>query len=120
MLDHLLQGVAEPQAEDRSVLHAVAVDCFYGSSPEVVGAVVSKALGMAASLGAAKVALTALATGYGRLPVADFASGLAPALDLEFPPVTEVVVCLRDSGDAEELVAALAAAASTGNTGGGP
>jgi O-acetyl-ADP-ribose deacetylase (regulator of RNase III) len=92
----------------KAVLHAVAVDCFYGSSPEVVGAVVSKALGMAASLGAAKVALTALATGYGRLPVADFARGLAPLLHLKFPPVTEVVVCLRDLDDAEVLSVALA------------
>src|SRR5262245_38008425 len=66
----------------KAMLHAVAVDCFYGSSPEVVGAVVSKALGMAASLGAARVALTALAAGYGRLPVADFARGLAPLLHL--------------------------------------
>lgn len=102
----------------QAVLHAVAVDCFYGSSPDAVGAVVSKALGVAASLGAAKVALAALATGYGRLPIADFARGLAPLLHLEFPPVAEVVVCLRDSGDAEELAAALGAL--SGNTGGRP
>ena len=92
----------------KAVLHAVAIDCFYGSSPEVAGAVVSKALGMAASLGAVRVALTALATGYGRLAIADFARGLVPLLPLEFPPVAEVVVCLRDRGDAEVLSAALA------------
>jgi O-acetyl-ADP-ribose deacetylase (regulator of RNase III) len=91
----------------KAVLHAVAVDCFYGSSPEVVGAVVSKTLGMAASLGATRVALTALATGYGRLPITDFARGLAPLLPRVIPPVAEVAVCLRDLGDAEELSAAL-------------
>lgn len=92
----------------KAVLHAVAVDCFYSSSPEVVGAMVAKALGMAASWGAGKVALTALATGYGRISIADFAKGLAPLLHLKFPPVVEVVVCLRDLDDAEMLSAALA------------
>jgi O-acetyl-ADP-ribose deacetylase (regulator of RNase III) len=91
----------------KAVLHAVAVDCFYGSSPEAVEGVVAKALGMAASLGAGKVALTALATGYGRMAIAHFAKGLAPLLHLEFPPVVEVVVCLRDRDDAEVLSAAL-------------
>jgi O-acetyl-ADP-ribose deacetylase (regulator of RNase III) len=91
----------------RAVLHAVAVDCFYGSSPEVIGSVVCKALALAASLGARKVALTALATGYGRMSLADFARGLVPILSLEFPPVAEVMVCLRDRDDADELSLAL-------------
>src|SRR3954463_14172643 len=34
----------------KAVLHAVAVDCFYGSSPEVVRGVVTRALSLAASL----------------------------------------------------------------------
>ena len=80
----------------KAVLHAVAVDCFYGSSPQVIEAVVLRALALAASLEAAKMALTALATGYGRMSILDFARGLAPVLGLEFPPLAEVVVCLRD------------------------
>ena len=91
----------------KAVLHAVAVDCFYESSPLVIEAVVSGALALAASLGAATVSLTALATGYGRMSIPDFARGLDPLLGLEFPPVTDVVVCLRDRGHAEELSAAL-------------
>lgn len=93
----------------KAVLHAVAVDCFYDSSPQVVEAVVSRALALAASLGAGKVALTALATGYGRMSIPDFAGGLAPILGREFPPVATVVVYLRDRGDAELLSDALAA-----------
>jgi O-acetyl-ADP-ribose deacetylase (regulator of RNase III) len=93
----------------KAVLHAVAVDCFYGSSPQVIEAIFSRALSMAASLGAGKVALAALATGYGRVSIQDFARGLAPLLGLEFRPVAEVVVCLRDRGDAELLSEALAA-----------
>src|SRR5262249_55746253 len=85
----------------KTVLHAVAVDCFYGSSPEVIEAAVSRALSVAASLGASRVALTALATGYGRMSITDFARGLASLLSAEFPPVAEVVICLRSPGDAE-------------------
>jgi O-acetyl-ADP-ribose deacetylase (regulator of RNase III) len=93
----------------QAVLHAVAVDCFYGSSSEVIRSVVARALSLAASLGATRVALVALATGYGRLPIGDFARGLAPLLSLEFPPVAEVVICLRDRDDADSLSNALAA-----------
>jgi hypothetical protein len=56
------------------------------------------------------VTLTALATGYGRMSISDFARGLAPLLALEFPPVAEAVVCLRGRDDADALSAALAAA----------
>jgi O-acetyl-ADP-ribose deacetylase (regulator of RNase III) len=93
----------------KAVLHAVAVDGFYQSSPAVIEAVVAHSLRVAASLGAQRVALTALATGYGRMSLADFAAGLRPLLAQEFPPVAEVVVCLRNPHDAEELSAAVTA-----------
>ena len=70
---------------------------------------VSRALGLAASLGAARVALVALATGYGRLSIVDFGRGLGSLLHREFAPVAEVVVCLRDRDDADSLSAVLAA-----------
>jgi O-acetyl-ADP-ribose deacetylase (regulator of RNase III) len=98
----------------RAVLHAVAVDGFYESSAPVVESVTTKSLQMAAALGARKVALTALATGYGRMALADFARGLVPVLAREFPPVDEVVVCLRNRHDLEELSSALAELAPTG------
>ena len=93
----------------QAVLHGVAVSCFYDSSPELVRSVVTRALSLTASLGASKVALAALGTGYGRLSLADFARGLLPLLSLELPPLAEVVVCLRDRDDAEALSTALAA-----------
>jgi O-acetyl-ADP-ribose deacetylase (regulator of RNase III) len=91
----------------RAILHAVAVDAFYQSSADVVEATVARSLGLAATLGAEKVALAALATGYGRLPLGEFARGLAPLLARPFPPVEEVVLCLRNRDDVEELAAAL-------------
>jgi O-acetyl-ADP-ribose deacetylase (regulator of RNase III) len=88
----------------------VAVDGFYGSSPEIVRATVVRSLELAASLGARKVALTALACGYGRMTMADFARAVAPLCAQAFAPIAEVVICLRDYQDAEELAAGLKAA----------
>lgn len=92
----------------KAVLHAVAVDGFYQSSPSVVQAVVAKSLKMAAALDARRVALTALATGYGRLPLKQFAEGIRPLLHMDFRPVTEVAVCVKTESDATELAGALA------------
>jgi O-acetyl-ADP-ribose deacetylase (regulator of RNase III) len=91
----------------RDVLHAVAVDGFYQSSPARVRQVVETALTVAASLGARRVALTALATGYGRLSMRRFAEGIAPLTALEFPPLSEVFVCVRHADQLKELAAAL-------------
>ena len=93
----------------RAVLHAVAVDGFYASSGEVVGQVISASLQRAAALSVRTVALAGLAMGYGRLPVAEFAAGLGQVLKRCFPPVEEVVVCLRSAQDVEDLSALLPA-----------
>jgi O-acetyl-ADP-ribose deacetylase (regulator of RNase III) len=95
----------------KAVLHAVAVDGFYQTSPEIVRSVVEKSLRIAASLGAKQVSLTALATGFGRLPMARFAQAIAPLGGLDFPPIERVVVCVRNEDDREQLRAAFAAAA---------
>jgi O-acetyl-ADP-ribose deacetylase len=91
----------------KAVLHAVAVDAFYESSPAVIESVVWEALRQAAALGARKVALAAVGTGYGRLTVQDFAQGISPLLGQDVPPVEEVVICMRNAQDAEDLSVAL-------------
>ncbi len=88
----------------RAVLHAVAVDGFYESSPEVVTAVIRESLRQSATHSARIVALTAVARGYGRLPLVDFARGLRPLLGEEFPPIEQVVIGVRSADTAEELV----------------
>jgi O-acetyl-ADP-ribose deacetylase (regulator of RNase III) len=93
----------------RSVLHAVAVDAFYESSPERVREVIRASLRAAASLDARKVVLAALATGYGRLSMSGFAEALAPLIGEDFAPVAEVVLCLRNRQDVEELAERLPA-----------
>ena len=87
----------------RAVFHAVGVDAFYETSAEVVTAIVAKSLEMSAIEGAKRVALAAIATGYGRLPLAEFARGIQPILNNDFPPIEQVVLCLRKKEAVEEL-----------------
>jgi O-acetyl-ADP-ribose deacetylase (regulator of RNase III) len=75
----------------KAVLHAVAIDGWYKSSPQIITDITRKALKMAADFGARKVAFTVLATGFGNLSLAEFAQGVRPVLQDEFTPVEEVV-----------------------------
>ena len=90
-----------------AVIHAVAVDGFYKSSRMVITQVVEKALRAAASLDAKTVALAALATGYGRLTMNEFAAGIQPLLNEEFEPVRETIICVRHDFEWDELQQAL-------------
>jgi O-acetyl-ADP-ribose deacetylase (regulator of RNase III) len=73
------------------------------SCSELVTTVVTKALQMAAALSASKVALAAIATGYGRLSLEEFAAGIKPIMETSFPPIEEVALCLRNRDDAQVL-----------------
>jgi O-acetyl-ADP-ribose deacetylase (regulator of RNase III) len=90
-----------------AVLHAVAVDGAYESSPEIVRELFTQSLGKSAKLGAKSIALAALATGYGRMDMLDFAAAIKPLLGLDFPPVSAVTIALRNQFDVEELIGAL-------------
>lgn len=94
----------------KAVLHAVAVNGFYETSEAIVRGIVEKSLSKAASLGARSVSLAALATGYGRLKMRQFAAAVAPLRDLEFPSIERVVICVPRDTDKLELSAVLSAA----------
>lgn len=89
------------------VLHAVAVDAFYGTSADLVRRTIERALADAAGLGARTVALTALATGYGRMRMADFARALAAAVRDREWGIEELRVVVRHEGEAETLRAGI-------------
>lgn len=92
----------------KAVLHAVAVNGWYESSPDVVEQIVRKSLSIAASdYRAKRVALTVLATGFGDLTLDDFAVGVRPLLKVEFPPVEEVVISLLEDFRLAEFAKAL-------------
>jgi O-acetyl-ADP-ribose deacetylase (regulator of RNase III) len=92
-----------PEMPYKVVLHAVAIDGWYESSPTIVRDVVRQSLAMAAEAGARKVALTALATGFGHLTYAEFAEGIRPLMNEEFPPIEEIVICLLLDFEATEM-----------------
>lgn len=89
------------------ILHTVAVDCWYDSSPEVVEGVVSKALTLAAEAGAKTVAMPALATGYGHLTMPEFARGLRAALLKQYGSIEELRVVLTNEKNLSEVKSVL-------------
>lgn len=91
----------------RHILHAVAIDAFYKSGVELVRTTLETAFARAASLGARSAAVTALATGYGRLPMADFATALRMAAAEEHPPLEDLRVVVRHESEVREIMAGL-------------
>jgi O-acetyl-ADP-ribose deacetylase (regulator of RNase III) len=87
----------------KAILHAVAVDGWYHSSPEIVRDLIGKSFQMAMSLNAQKVVLPALATGFGNLTLKDFANAVHPLLDRDFTPINEVCICLIEDYRVAEL-----------------
>ena len=87
----------------KAVLHAVAVDAFYDSSPEVITDVCGSAFRTASQEQAQSLALTALATGFGHLTIAEFAEGLRPVLTENFPPLQRVIVAVQSDLGFDDL-----------------
>jgi hypothetical protein len=73
----------------------------------LIESTVGKALTEAANLRARSVALTAIATGYGHLTMAEFAEGIRPLTGKAFGEIGKVAVCVLNEGDLVELQRAL-------------
>ena len=50
-----------------------------------------------------RLALVAVGTGYGRLPMTEFARGLREATDSDYPPVETIVVVVPKEDDAATI-----------------
>ena len=98
----------------RAVLHAVAIDGWYNSSPQIIQEIVARSLSLAAGFAARRVALAALATGFGHLSLAEFAEGIRPLMAGDFPPVEEVYICLLEDYRISELARYLEGATLVG------
>jgi O-acetyl-ADP-ribose deacetylase len=88
--------VSAGPAKAKALFYAVAVNVWYDSNIQLVSKIIIKALTMANSLSAATITLPALATGYGRLTMEDFAKSLKMALRTYFPAIEEIRVVLSD------------------------
>ena len=85
----------------RKILHAVAIDPFYNTSIELVRATLERALTTSRDLGAKSVAMPTLATGYGRLPVEDFAVALSQAMSADWSPIEHITVVVHKPENAD-------------------
>jgi len=92
----------------KHILHAVAIDPFYGSSAGLVQKTLETALGMAQSLAAHTVAMPMLATGYGPLTAQQFANALSPVARQDWAPIEQLIVLVRRDEDAEVVRSAVA------------
>jgi len=90
-----------------AVLHVIGVDAFYDSNTDVITQTITKSLKMAAQLNAKTVAMTAIATGYGRMSISDFGSAVLPVTLLDFQPVENIVICMQKLDAVIELAAML-------------
>ena len=86
-----------------AVLHAVGIDVFYDSNTDVVTDTITKSLEIAAQLPAKTVAMAAIATGYGRMSMNDFATAIRPLTHMNFHPIENVDICLLKSDAVNEL-----------------
>lgn len=85
----------------RHVLHTVPCDGMYDTSPAIVTRVLAQALEIcAADPLVRRVAVSALATGYGHLPFDDFIPIAASLMTSpHFDSLAEIVVCFRHEED---------------------
>jgi O-acetyl-ADP-ribose deacetylase (regulator of RNase III) len=74
----------------RAVAHAVAIDAFYDTTPDVIRCAYNAALRALADAGCRSIAAACLACGYGRLSPADFANAIAPLLSSPFEGIDTV------------------------------
>lgn len=87
-----------PAMPSRQVFHTVPTDFWHNTTPEVVERVLREALSRCVRQGMRSVALSALATGYGDLLLADFlilADRVLCAPD--YRAIPEITLCLPDA-----------------------
>ena len=91
------------------IIHAVAIDPFYDSSPQIVSDTLANAFRLAVSLGTKSISMPTLATGYGPMTVDGFARAFVNSVVGRFQLET-VTVVVRSDENAAIINSALASA----------
>ncbi|MEM9252733.1 MAG: macro domain-containing protein [Planctomycetota bacterium] len=91
----------------KHVIHLVGVTTFYDADAAVIARAIGEALAKADALGAASVALTAIATGYGPLSMAEFGEAASTCTATPYEHLAHVTVVVRHPHQAQELAAAM-------------
>ncbi|HWB60284.1 MAG TPA: macro domain-containing protein [Chthoniobacteraceae bacterium] len=92
-----------PEMPWKAVVHAVAVDGWYQTTEDVIREIINRAMEVSMAMGAKKVALSALATGYGNLTLERFAGAVNSVLQIEFEPIEDATICVETKERADEL-----------------
>lgn len=90
----------------KHVIHAIAVDVFYQADVDSTAEVLAKALRQAESLRARKVAVVALATGYGPLSMREFGQAMSSVATSSLNLIEQAVVVVRNPDHAQEILSA--------------
>ena len=85
------------------VVHAVAIDVFYQTNSNIIITTLRRALTLCAQNNAKTVALSALATGYGRYPIEKFAECIRMIQGERFFPIESITIGIQNRFDAKEL-----------------
>ena len=73
-----------------TVVHAVAIDAFYDTSPALIRATYSNAFAALGESDGARVAAACLGCGYGRVTVRQFVDAISDFLGKDLPGIEEV------------------------------
>jgi O-acetyl-ADP-ribose deacetylase len=87
------------------IVHVVAMDAFYQTSKELISSSIQAALTVAHDLGARSIAMSAIATGYGRFPMTSFGSVLVGVLP-EFRNSFSSIRLIVTSNESAEIMRA--------------
>jgi O-acetyl-ADP-ribose deacetylase (regulator of RNase III) len=84
----------------RNIIHAVAIDAFYDANQELVSKTIVAAWRLAHEHGLKQVIMPAIATGYGRFPIEEFASAFRQAMSNCSFLCLNVTLVMRDAESA--------------------
>ena len=86
-----------------AIIHAVGIDVFYETSANMIAQAIATSLDQAKALNASSVAMAAIGTGYGNLPIANFARGIVCLSMKEYEDFEQITICLRKESKAMKL-----------------
>lgn len=97
--------VASPPcgSQFKLIVHAVAIDAFYETSPAIIRAAYDKAFAAIANASLRSVVATCLACGYGRASSQIFLNAIGPLLSSSLPGIDSVELISTNVGLIEEV-----------------
>lgn len=88
----------------QAILHAIAIDPFYSTSKQIINSILNELMVWTVPQGLHSISMPTLATGYGRLPMEDFAEWFGQWMQCDREPrAKRLTIVVRQDHDAEIL-----------------